>query len=512
MSYDAEIGRLEQGRAVVRTDPVRLTWRLEDLISKDGQSIQAEFTCSARALASEAEQRMFAEVFLAGRKVTTARDVVEHFRSALRTAAASACKDIPADALVDGEPAAVLQALRAAADRVAFSCGLELLPPFQLRMQSPTLEKQRVEAMQRNLAEQRAAGQLEHLQRASELLRQFESIRQSAPQLSPGQILSQLNPADQGALLQTLMLAEAQRNPTAAVWAVAGSTLLKIDPQRDRPTARPFELPANLGPLRSVQCITGQTAAIAVGARSGVLLCDPDQPERAQELCDASVTSQLGFSRVVRWREQIWACHSEAGIVGWKLDHPTQPLLAMRPVDLAGASPRNLQVLDDSRLIFSSQDRVLTLGWIEAPDQMKLRIEGIALELRSEVIAILPMADRLLIVLNDGRVQVRARTSLELEREERIAAALLPWLGTTRLLVATEDGPVLCVGLDDPLVTQYLSPHRGIRVLAAAADLIIGLSADRQRILLWRPWNARQLAGDIFVSAVARHRAADVDL
>ena len=74
-----------------------------------------------------------------------------------------------------------------------------------------------------------------------------------------------------------------------------------------------------------------------------------------------------------------------------------------------------------------------------------------------------------------------------------------------RLLVATEDGPVLCIGLDDSLVTQYLSPHRGIRVLAAAADLITGLSADRQRILLWRPWNPRQLAADIFVREESRH-------
>src|SRR5206468_9996591 len=55
---------------------------------------------------------------------------------------------------------------------------------------------------------------------------------------------------------------------------------------------------------------------------------------------------------------------------------------------------------------------------------------------------------------------------------EVTAAATLPWLGTSRLLLATNDGPICCVGRDDPLVTQYVSPHRGVRALAATNDTI----------------------------------------
>src|SRR5205823_15020445 len=93
---------------------------------------------------------------------------------------------------------------------------------------------------------------------------------------------------------------------------------------------------------------------------------------------------------------------------------------------------------------------------------------------------------------------------------ETTAAASLPWLGTTRLLLATTDGPICCVGLDDPLVTQYASAHRGLRALAASGDVIAGLSGDRQRIVLWKSWDGRQVAGEIHIGNIARHRAADV--
>jgi len=49
-----------------------------------------------------------------------------------------------------------------------------------------------------------------------------------------------------------------------------------------------------------------------------------------------------------------------------------------------------------------------------------------------------------------------------------------------------------------------------MKALSAAADVVIGLSADRQRLVLWNTWNGRQPAADLFVTALAKHRAADV--
>jgi len=49
-----------------------------------------------------------------------------------------------------------------------------------------------------------------------------------------------------------------------------------------------------------------------------------------------------------------------------------------------------------------------------------------------------------------------------------------------------------------------------MRAVAACGDLVAGLSADRQRIVVWKSWDGRQVAGEIHIGTIARHRAADV--
>jgi hypothetical protein len=89
------------------------------------------------------------------------------------------------------------------------------------------------------------------------------------------------------------------------------------------------------------------------------------------------------------------------------------------------------------------------------------------------------------------------------------AVGAFPWLGATRLLLATEDGPILCVGPDDTLVTQYLGPHRGLRHLAASHRQIAALSPDRQRLIFWDPASPQAPYEELSVAATAGHRVAD---
>ena len=91
------------------------------------------------------------------------------------------------------------------------------------------------------------------------------------------------------------------------------------------------------------------------------------------------------------------------------------------------------------------------------------------------------------------------------------AAGGLPWLGGTRLLLATDQGPIECVGADDPLITQYCSPYRGFRFVTGSADLVAGVSPDRQRLVLWQSWDGRQPAAEVYLTALTRHRIADVE-
>jgi len=42
--------------------------------------------------------------------------------------------------------------------------------------------------------------------------------------------------------------------------------------------------------------------------------------------------------------------------------------------------------------------------------------------------------------------------------------------------------------------------------------VVAGLSADRQRVVLWRSWDGRQPLADVYVTALARHRAAAIEV
>ena len=85
----------------------------------------------------------------------------------------------------------------------------------------------------------------------------------------------------------------------------------------------------------------------------------------------------------------------------------------------------------------------------------------------------------------------------------------MPWLNGRRYLLAT-DGPIVCVGLDDSLVTEYLSAHRGVRAVAGSEALVAAVSGDRQRLILWNGWDGGKPVEEVFLTSLTRHRVADI--
>jgi hypothetical protein len=361
--------------------------------------------------------------------------------------------------------------------------------------------------MQRKLVERRAAGQAEHVQRAAELLRQFQSLRDAAPGLSPGKVLEQVSPADRGSMLETLLLASASQGEGQLLWAVAGPNLVRIDPRTSPPKCELLPLPTDLGPLRSVQAgeIDG-SRVLLIGGQSGVMVADPHNPAEAKRYADRDVTSALGFNSVVTTGGMIWATHGQAGVVAWHVGQFDKPAFTIRPQG-AGEGPRNAVALDDSRILYS------TAGAVFSADRAGTTSGGVTSV--PTVIHIAIESDSVFLIRADGTIDHLDRDTLQRSSSARhcgdvTAAATLPWLGTNRLLLATADGPICCVGADDPLVTQYTSVHQGLRARAATGDVIAAISPDRQRLVLWKTWETRQPAGEIHIAGIARHRAADV--
>jgi hypothetical protein len=527
-----EIARTWAGRVEARSEPVRARWNFSDPITADGHRLRCTFACSLKPLPDAAERKMLGEVFLARKPSATVDDIIAHFAPSLQAAAANtASNKNVADWLSDGAKTDLIDALRKAADKIAFGCGMELLPPFNVDLESPSFQQQKLEDMERRLAAQRAEGQVENFKKAAELLKQFDALRQSSPDITPSAVLQQISPGDQGTMLQTLLLAAGKDKIARPIYAVAGPALVKIDPRTTPPKTELTALPETLGPLRSVQPaeVDGQPVLL-VGARSGVMVVNPERLTEPQLYSDPDIQSQMGFSRALSWRHGLWACHADAGIVAWELGSKDRPKILLRPSALAPSlppptggsgpvdssievnkpgSPRNLTAIDDSRLMFSLGPRLLTID-------AEGKVTSLPIESPADVVAILPDRKSVYIVRENGTIATHDLVSLAISGEEHrggriYAATALPWLGTVRLLLATEEGPIYCLGTDDQLVTQYLSPHRGLRILAAAADFIVAVSADRQRLVLWNSWEGRKPVTDVSISAVAKHRVADVD-
>jgi hypothetical protein len=544
-----ELARRENGRLELRTTPMRLRWNLDELVTADGHRLHCTFTASISAINDPAEWRMLEEVFITSSHHrtygVTGDAVVAHFMPGLRAAASKIAGDYKADHWVKGDAAArqaLIDALREAGKAIAFSAGVEFLPPFAADFESATYQAQQVEQMQRTLAERRVAGQVEHFERASKLLKQFKELREAAPDLSASDILKQVSPADQGLMLQTLLMAAGKAHSTSCLWAVAGTALVKIDGRATPASLELTPLPDDLGPLRSVQParVDGQNVLL-VGARSGVVIYDPEH-RSSRRYADRSIDSQLGFSSAVVWNNQVWACHGDAGVVAWNLGEADAPMQVIRPVELRGAenpppvptapSPqqtyvsaggivasmsvrtagiRNLSVLDEDRIVFSVGRQLTTI------DKSGIRFQ-VPMESDAEVLRIIPQpqAKRVAVVQDDGTIGVRDLASLEpIARQRRTgrltAAAPLPWLGEQRLLLATHEGPIHCVGLDDELVTQYMSSHRGLRAVCASADLIAAVSSDRQRVVLWNSWDGKTPMAELSIASATRHRVGDIE-
>ncbi len=247
-----------------------------------------------------------------------------------------------------------------------------------------------------------------------------------------------------------------------------------------------------------------------LGCRGGVLRMNPDSPRDAGIYRDPEVTSQLGFNCAIFADERIWAAHGEAGLVCWKVDQPQEPHYAFRPASagIEGFAPRNLQRLDSNRLILSSGRGLFVVSGEGPP-------KAIGQPADSDVVAIFLRSGWIFTAHKDGQVcswsvdhpQVDCRQ----RRAGRItAAAALPWLGDLRLVLATEDGPMVCVGLDDELITQFTGPYRGLRMVGAAADAVAAVTPDRQRLVLWHAWDGRKPLADLHIYGTARHRIADV--
>ncbi len=490
----------------ISTTPVRLRWVIDSLCTADAHRLTLAFTCALARVDQPAERKLFDEVFSprgAAAGPVSKAVVIDHFMPALRDAASALARNQSAELLLSpGARAQWINALQTAANEVGFMCGLSAAAPLEIELTSPTLQQQRLEQMQRLAAERRSADRVEHFARAAELLKQWESLKTSLPAITPGKLLEQINPADRGAMLDTLLMAGASGQSGAAqpdLWAVSGSTLVRVDGKTGAPESSLIPMPIDAGPLRSVRL---QNGSLLIGARSGVLLIDPANPEKIAFYHHPALSSEHGFTSVTVIGNRIWACHREGGLVGWNAGGLNQPIAVLLPAQLGG-DPKNLT---DNGL-FSVKEKLFSLGDSGTP--------ALVYTAAAPIVAVLPLALSQVIVTETGTIVLLDRATLAPSTQIQTTgplcgAAQLPWLSDHRLLLNRADGPIECIGLEDQLVTQFSAGHTGLRAVTACATRVAAMSNDRQKVVLWNAWDGRKTAGEIHLATTTRHRITDI--
>src|SRR5438045_1427645 len=180
-----EFARRDAHGVETLASPARLNWVFDGLPTSDSHALRVRFSCGLRVADNPTDRRMFAQVLLSRTGSVNIHELTEHFTSSLRAAAASIAVNKAAEQWI-GErstEAEMRDALVTAARATAFACGLELVPPFQVELFSPRLQQQKLETIARARAQERAAGQVQHLQQAAEVLKQFNALRAAAPDL-----------------------------------------------------------------------------------------------------------------------------------------------------------------------------------------------------------------------------------------------------------------------------------------------------------------------------------------
>lgn len=521
----------ERGDLTFSPTPVAVTVDLPGVKTVEGDDARVRVSLAVRVPAGEADRRVIRQTLMSGKSAVTPADVATALLPRLVSALGATALTAEQWTAVSPE---LVQRFNKAAATGAYVTGLELVggdvavtaevPAYVLRQS----EERRAKA--RQLEEHR---RLESAERVGTVMRDLREKN-----IAFSDVLGQVG-AEEG---QSLLLSALGDRGTVAgrVWCVAGTALVELSVRSGRWDTVVRELPGDLGPLRSAFAGVGGVGVgeLLVGARDGIWLVTPTT---AFAYRDTAMTTEHGFSAVTRSGRVLWGTHRQRGLVWWDQAVPETPsgmirptvtspgaeISPPRPPPLPGMMPASTILRTEvvatgapallgsfSAVLAWRDDGVLVAGAsLErvSPDGTRTPL-GV---LTSRVLLLAEADGRVAAVCEDGVIRLFDALDLRPAGEVRIgeplaSAGVLPWSGGTRLLCATVSGAVVAAGVSDPVVVRYASAYRGMREVAGGPGVVVAVSPDRMRAVLWDAWEPRRPVAEVHVGAVVRGRVADV--
>lgn len=575
-------GRNVRDMVVVRDRPAQVTIDVLSAASADGFDCDARLSLSVAVVPRQSDIEDFCRVILGASRRADEQRLTLYLRDAVERSAFEFIRTQPAEALIESRAdAAFAAALIAALQPIAFSAGLSIGRHIAIAVVSPAFEaarrtrrdaeqRRRQIAVEEELRSAAAASQRLHVEELSTLLQRLDALARERPGVSVADLIRTFDPRERGSLYRQLLSRGVSSRRTAAIAVVAGHELLLFSPN-DGSLLWRREFAGALGPLRSVRSAAdGRT--LLIGAATGVYVCAAADDRAAAYPLTPPRKLRGGVNSAVLLGEEIYATHSEVGVLRWMVGTETAAEVVLQEQTAGATSIRDIQVDSEGTLWFASGDRVV--GWspgaprealatrvrFDQPGSAAAASGGMPLvsygpagspaasvaipaaaaatsagglspsSAGGSLVSVgsiagsggAPRVESVCIAngqvycgTSDGRVLTWAcrapQTPRVLLSGEAGRIESVQWLsaaGIDRLLVAAQRPAAWMLTLDDVSRIEYRG-EEPLRWAAAADDWVMAVTDRRDRLCLWRPWAPEQIERTIFVGRQVGHSIQD---
>lgn len=509
----------------VRTVPFEFGYDFGDFESSDGFRFAGRVDLTVAAVTDRTELASFKRELVGSNRSVNIERLRRHCEEAVQSALAKFLSTRPAEELVRPDTwNAFDDELAATFKQVGFSSGLALGRDPRLTLKSTAYEESRSEARAAEIRREREQEEARRREAAAEardrrladlgsMLSKVREMASATGALDVGDMIKAFSAEQRGELYQGLLSMDNAAKQTRHVLIVAGSALVWFDPNHPQEIARKLKLPKDeIGSLRSVRVVESQgVERVLVGARNGVFVLDTDGEILYTCILHGRPELRGGFNAATMIGSDVFASHSEVGLVRWRKDSPETAIHCLDHLTEGCHSVRDVQRDDAGRLWLGVDNIVVSWNPREGDSD---HAAGAPAEVTT-----LSVADGYAIAgLKNGAI-VRwlagdLKTMETLRRHTGNPVRSVAWLsggGIPRLLVGDGRAFLELMVLGDSYHGQYRCLHE-MRWGFASNDVVVGVNEPRDTFILWKKNTPDQPTAHVSVRRLTGRSIQDVAL
>ncbi len=509
----------------VRTVPFEFEYDFTDFESSDGFRFTGRAELSICVVPDRTELVSFKRELLGSNRVIQRDRLRRHCEDAVQTGLVKFISSRPAEALVRPDTWNEFDDVLADAFKpVGFSSGLALGRDPRLSLKSTAYEESRSEAKAAEIRRQRldeedrrrkdaVEARDRHLEDLGQMLSKVRDMAGAAGSVDVGDLIKSFGAEQRGDLYQGLLAMDSSGKSTRHILVVAGSALVWFDPTNPNEIARKQKLPKEeIGSLRSVRVVEQHgEPRVLVGARNGVHVLDREGEILYTCILHNRPELRGGFNAATILNGDVYASHSEVGLVRWRRDSPEAAIHCLDHLTEGSHSVRDVQH-DDAGRLWLGVDNII-VSWNPKADDSDQAAAAPA------EVTTLSVADGYATAgLKNGAIVrwlIGDMKHMEtIRRQTGSSVRSVAWLnggGVPRLLVGDGRSFLELMVLGDAYHGQYRCLHE-MRWGFAAEDIVVGVNDPRDTFIIWKKNHPEQPAAHVSVRRLTGRSIQDVAL